>query len=66
MRTVASADLPEGISTGCAATFTTDSDVILCAAGDAAGVVAESLEELGPGLEQAVATNKSNKHTMVI
>jgi hypothetical protein len=50
----ASADPPDGISTGCASAFTTDSDVILCATGDGDAVTADSVPEFCAGLEQAV------------
>ena len=57
-RTVASPDPPAEISRRWAAAFTTLSDVIFWAAGDAAGAFAVSGGEFEAGLEQAALTNR--------
>jgi hypothetical protein len=57
----ASPDWPAEICTGCAATFTTPSDVILCGEGDAPAFAAGSVTEFEPLREQAETTNKSVK-----
>jgi hypothetical protein len=49
---------------GCAATLTTDSEVILCSLGDAAGD-AGALAEFSGDLEQANVNNKSSRQTKV-